>query len=64
VTTTVLAAGDIADCSSGGGDERTADLIDTYPADTLILTMGDNAYDRGTLTEFQRCFDLGPESFD
>ncbi len=56
VTTTVLAAGDIADCSSNG-DERTADLLDTYPADTTILTMGDNAYDRGTLTEFQRCFD-------
>jgi acid phosphatase type 7 len=50
---TLLAAGDIASCMSDG-DERTAELLDSHPG--LVLTLGDNAYERGTLAEFRRCF--------
>jgi hypothetical protein len=49
----LLAAGDIASCSSSG-DEATAKLLDT-PADT-ILTLGDNVYEDGTASEFANCF--------
>jgi hypothetical protein len=49
----VLAAGDIASCSSDG-DERTAALLDRYRG--TILALGDLAYDSGTLDEFQACF--------
>ena len=52
---TVLAAGDIASCGSGG-DEATAALLDARP-NALILTLGDNVYDSGTATEFANCFD-------
>jgi acid phosphatase type 7 len=49
----VLAAGDIAGCSSEG-DERTAELLDAHRG--TILALGDLAYDAGTLEEFQGCF--------
>jgi hypothetical protein len=49
----VLAAGDIASCSSEA-DERTAALLDANPG--IVLALGDLAYDDGTLEEFQSCF--------
>ncbi|MFN8186215.1 MAG: metallophosphoesterase [Gaiellales bacterium] len=52
---TLLAAGDIAECESDG-DEQTAELLAARP-DATIATLGDNAYDHGTLEEFERCFD-------
>ncbi|MDQ2825792.1 MAG: metallophosphoesterase [Actinomycetota bacterium] len=52
---TLLAAGDIASCSSNG-DEATAALLDARPNAT-VATLGDNAYESGTATEFARCYD-------
>ena len=49
----VLAAGDIAGCGSEG-DEQTAALLDVVPG--TVLALGDNAYDRGTLPEFEACY--------
>jgi 3',5'-cyclic AMP phosphodiesterase CpdA len=49
----IAAAGDIAD--SGSGDEATARLVDAI-APTAVLTLGDNAYDDGTLAEFNRYY--------
>ena len=51
----VLAAGDIASCGSAG-DEATAALLDVQPAD-VVVTLGDNAYFRGTPAEFAGCYD-------
>jgi len=49
----VLAAGDIADCTSDG-DERTAALLDARRG--TVLALGDTVYEHGTIEEFQRCF--------
>jgi calcineurin-like phosphoesterase family protein len=49
----VLAAGDIASCHLPG-DERTAALLDKHRG--TVLTLGDNAYEDGTSTEFQHCY--------
>jgi hypothetical protein len=49
----LLAAGDIASCSSSG-DEVTARLLDGLPG--TIAALGDLAYQNGTATEFARCF--------
>jgi hypothetical protein len=49
----LLAAGDIASCSSSG-DEATAALLDGLPG--TIATLGDNAYESGSKTEFTNCF--------
>jgi acid phosphatase type 7 len=49
----VLAAGDIASCNSNG-DEQTAALLDAHTG--TVLTLGDNAYERGTLEEFETCY--------
>ena len=46
----LLAAGDIAECDNQG-DEATARILAGYPNAT-IATLGDNAYDSGTLQEF------------
>jgi Calcineurin-like phosphoesterase len=47
---TVVAAGDIS--SNGfGGQQRTANLIKANPT-TAVLTLGDNQYETGTLTNF------------
>ena len=52
----VLAAGDIAVCgASAQGDEATAVILDAQPG--TVLTLGDNAYDNGTATEFANCYD-------
>ena len=49
---TLLAAGDIADGSFGA--EATARLLDRLAG--TIVTLGDNAYERGTATEFARYY--------
>ena len=53
----VFAAGDIASCSSNG-DEQTAALVaDRLPRTrATVLTLGDNAYAKGTTDEFARCY--------
>src|SRR5258708_4084363 len=50
----VLAAGDIASCSSSG-DEATASLLTARPS-ARVVTLGDNAYESGTSTEFANCY--------
>jgi hypothetical protein len=49
-----VGAGDIASCSSSG-DEATAKLLDGIPG--TVYTLGDNAYESGTATEFANCYD-------
>jgi hypothetical protein len=49
----VLAAGDVASCSSSG-DEQTANLLDRLPG--TILALGDLAYSDGTHEEFAQCY--------
>ena len=49
-----VGAGDIASCSSSG-DEATAALLDGIPG--TVYTLGDNAYDNGTATEYTNCYD-------
>jgi hypothetical protein len=49
-----VGAGDIARCSSMG-DEATAKLIDGISG--TVYTTGDNAYESGTATEFNNCYD-------
>lgn len=57
----VVAAGDIANCGSSGA-EHTAQLLDavfpvgTPPAAGLVLALGDNAYNDGTLRQYQQCY--------
>jgi hypothetical protein len=52
-TATIAAAGDIADCS-GTDDEATANLLDAIPG--TVMTLGDNAYQYGTASNYQ-CYD-------
>ena len=48
-----VGAGDIATCS-GNGDEATALLLDQISG--TVFTLGDNAYQNGTLAEFNNCY--------
>ena len=50
----IAAAGDIA--GSGAGDEATARLLDAI-APAAVLTTGDNAYESGTLAEYNSYYD-------
>jgi hypothetical protein len=50
---TLVAAGDIASCSSTG-DEATAALVARIPG--TVATLGDTVYDRGSADEFARCY--------
>lgn len=50
----LVAAGDITSCYDDN-DEATARLLDGI--DGMVATLGDNAYDRGTATEFESCYD-------
>jgi acid phosphatase type 7 len=50
----IVAAGDIADCSSDG-DEATARLV--VGIDGTVLTLGDNAYEDGTAQDFSECYE-------
>ena len=52
---TILAAGDIAKCTTTG-DAATAAILAQYPSDP-ILTLGDNAYEYGSLTNYLQCYD-------
>lgn len=49
----LVGAGDIASCSSTG-DESTANLLDQISG--TVFTLGDNAYNSGTATEFADCY--------
>jgi hypothetical protein len=49
----LLAAGDIANCTSGA--VATAALLDTLPG--TIATLGDNAYESGSASEFANCYE-------
>jgi hypothetical protein len=51
---TVVAAGDIVDCSNPSGSEATAKLLDTIPG--TVLAVGDLAYPNGSDDNF-RCYD-------
>ena len=50
----VVAAGDIAACTSDG-DETTAKLLKGIEG--TVLTLGDNVYENGTAKEFADCYD-------
>jgi hypothetical protein len=52
--TTILAAGDIADCGSVG-DDQTAALLDRLRG--VVVTLGDHAYDWGTARDFSECYE-------
>ena len=49
----MVGAGDIASCSSTG-DEATANLLDGIAG--TVVTLGDNVYDNGTITEYNNCY--------
>jgi hypothetical protein len=49
----LIAAGDIAACDSEG-DEKTAALVEAR--DGVVATLGDNAYEKGTASEFAHCY--------
>ena len=51
----IIAAGDIASCGSPG-DEQTAALLDHLTG--TVITLGDNAYESGTIDEFNKCYDV------
>jgi len=50
----LLAAGDIARCSSSG-DEATAALLDGLAG--TVATLGDTVYESGTAEQFAQCYD-------
>jgi hypothetical protein len=50
----VVAAGDIASCASPG-DEATSELL--AGIDGTIITLGDNAYEKGSTEDFRECYD-------
>jgi len=54
-----VGAGDIASCGRTG-DEATAKLVQNIvnnAPSTTVFTTGDNAYESGTLSEYQNCYD-------
>ena len=51
---TMVGAGDIAYC---GGDQDTATARLLGNIRGAVFTLGDNAYDHGTRSEFQNCYD-------
>jgi hypothetical protein len=54
-TATLLAAGDIGDCATGG-PEATARLIAAHPGATIAV-LGDAAYPHGAAEDFAGCFE-------
>ena len=50
----LVGAGDIAECGSTG-DDATAAVLDGIAG--TVFTLGDNAYQSGTATEFANCYD-------
>lgn len=53
-TAILIAAGDIASCTTSG-DTATAKLLDRLPG--TIVTLGDNVYPDGTAAQFRDCYD-------
>ena len=51
---TVVAAGDIASCTSSG-DEATAKLLARI--DGTVVALGDEAYEEGSAENFRECYD-------
>ncbi len=51
---TLIAVGDIASCKSTA-DEATGQLVAKLPG--VVATLGDIAYERGTVNEFAQCYD-------
>jgi hypothetical protein len=60
---TLVGAGDIAQCGSGGPAaskaEASAKVLDGIPRNSLttVFTAGDNAYDVGSAAQFNSCYD-------
>lgn len=52
---TLVGAGDIAGCDNIAGAQATAKLIEQIPG--TVFAAGDLAYDHGTESEFQSCYD-------
>ena len=52
--TILVGAGDIAECADDD-DEATADLVAGIPG--TVFLAGDNAYSRGSLNEYRRCYE-------
>jgi hypothetical protein len=52
--TIFVGAGDISECNNDN-DELTAQLLDAIPG--TVFTTGDNAYNSGTATEYNNCYD-------
>jgi hypothetical protein len=53
-TFTLVGAGDIAKCNHLSGAQATARLIEQIPG--TVFAAGDLAYDTGTFSEFQNCY--------
>ena len=49
----LVGAGDIASCRNSGAS-ATATLIESIPG--TVFTAGDNAYERGSVLDYQRCY--------
>lgn len=54
VTAILIAAGDIASCTTKG-DDATAKLLDDMPG--TVVTLGDNVYPSGTANQFRECYE-------
>jgi acid phosphatase type 7 len=56
----LVGAGDISSCTQEN-DDRTAELLDSIVAgasgELVVFTAGDNAYEYGTLEEYEQCYD-------
>jgi Invasin, domain 3/Bacterial Ig-like domain (group 1)/Calcineurin-like phosphoesterase len=50
-----VGAGDISSCSNSG-DEATAKLLDAIPNPATVYNIGDDAYDNGSTSEFNNCY--------
>lgn len=56
----LIGAGDIGDCTRPGvrmTGKVVDSLLNATTAEAWVFTLGDNAYDRGTATEFLECYD-------